>query len=439
MPLPRSAAARRPLSKIISKDDNVKKNEYYKYLQKTDLQLKDLNDKINKLIHKESKRNKLLDDMNKNSTTIVIKKEKEDTSSKPEKKETKSKPISNTNDNANFVTLDMLQNFEEKIKELILNYLSELDISNNPSIEELQKNLEENKNNIRELSSKIEEIVITNTKNNEYQYGLIDNLKKEVKNSTKKVENEMERISSLQEEIDFFSLLLLGQEEDARFKNMTKEEKKNELQLGSSIKEEMNMHGDYLKKLSEGINKVNNRINNLNKETLLLVKKDLKTESATILEEFKSGLKISITRIENQLRDKVDKLGLDEFWNKINEQLVLEMKEKIDKREMNKNNMYLKRKIDNLESKISRTLVDTLIDLQMDEAPLVVKRNFREINGPKCASCGQNLPNGMNMNSGLLNNSADFNNLGIPQNKNFKQRIYSEKDKLPDIKQNMPK
>ena len=52
------------------------------------------------------------------------------------------------------------------------------------------------------------------------------------------------------------------------------------------------------------------------------------------------------------------------------------MKEKIDKKEMNKNNQYLKRKIDNLESKISRTLVDTLIDLQMDEAPLVVKRNF---------------------------------------------------------------
>lgn len=67
---------------------------------------------------------------------------------------------------------------------------------------------------------------------------------------------------------------------------------------------------------------------------------------------------------------------MDQFWNKINEQLLEEMKQKIDKKEMNKNNMYLKKKIDNLESKISRTLVDTLIDLQMDEAPLLVKKKF---------------------------------------------------------------
>ena len=113
------------------------------------------------------------------------------------------------------------------------------------------------------------------------------------------------------------------------------------------------------------------------------------------------------------------------------------MKEKIDKKEMNKNNQYLKRKIDNLESKISRTLVDTLIDLQMDEAPLVVKRNFREITGQKCASCGQNLPN--LINSVMINNSSDFNNIGISQYKIFKSRNIGDKDKLPEIKQTIPK
>ena len=40
------------INKILSKDDNVKKNDYYKYLQKTDLQLNELNEKINKLIQK---------------------------------------------------------------------------------------------------------------------------------------------------------------------------------------------------------------------------------------------------------------------------------------------------------------------------------------------------------------------------------------------------
>ena len=339
--------------------------------------------------------------------------------------------------NNNYVTYDMFDSLETKNRELILKYLSNIDISSNPSILEIHKFFDDSKNTIKNLSSKIDEIIIKNNKDNEYNYGLIDNLRKDTKNNIKKIDKEVERISLLQEEIDFFRIFLLGREEEIKYKNMSQEEKKNELLIGTSIKEEMTIHGNYLKKLSDGINKVNNRINNLNKETLVLIKKDLKNESNTILEDFKSGLKESINRIETQLRDKVDKLGLDEFWNKINDQLISEMKEKIDKKEMNKNNQYLKRKIDNLESKISRTLVDTLIDLQMDEAPLVVKRNFREITGQKCASCGQNLPN--LINSGMINNSTDFNNIGISQYKIFKSRNIGDKDKLPEIKQTIPK
>lgn len=70
----------------------------------------------------------------------------------------------------------------------------------------------------------------------------------------------------------------------------------------------------------------------------------------------------------------------------------------------------------------------------MDEAPLVVKRNFRDIRdntGPKCASCGQNLPNG------IVNNSIDFT--GATPHKIFKQKNYDNKDKLPEIKQTFPK
>jgi len=39
-----------------------------------------------------------------------------------------------------------------------------------------------------------------------------------------------------------------------------------------------------------------------------------------------------------------------------------------------------------LENKISKTLVDTLIDLQMEEAPLISKKTAA---GEKCASCNQ--------------------------------------------------
>lgn len=407
----------------LNNDELLKKTEFNKYTQKIDLQLKDYNDKFNKIFQKDALRNKLIEDMNRNKAVTKV---KEDTSKTSDKK--------GKSDNSNYVTYDMLQVLEEKNRDLIINTLSEFDLSGNPSIAELRKIIEENKNSIKDIYSKIDGIILTNNKNNDYYNGLIDNLKKDLKSNIKKVENEVERISFLQEELDFLRTLILGREEEEKYQKMTKEEKKNELSLGTSVKEDINIHSNYLKKLSEGLNKINNRINNINKETLVLIKKDLKSESNIILEDFKVGLKDSIGRIERQLRDKVDKLGLDEFWNKVNDQLVTEMRDKIDKKELNKNNILLKRKIDNLESKISRTLVDTLIDLQMDEAPLVVKRNFRDIRdntGPKCASCGQNLPNG------IVSSSIDFT--GSTPHKFFKQKNYDNKDKLPEIKQTFPK
>ena len=412
------------LNSRLNNDELLKRVDFNKYTQKIELQLKDYNDKFNKIFQKDALRNKLIEDMSRNNK--MASQSREDTSKKSDKKD--------KGDNGNYVTYEMFQVLEEKNRDLIINYLSEFDLSGNPSIAELRKYIDENKNSIKDLFSKIDDIILTNTKNNDYYNGLIDNLKKDLKSNIKKVENEVERISTLQEELDFMRTLVLGHEEEEKYQKMTKEEKKNELLLGTSVKEDLNIHSNYLKKLSEGLNKINNRINNINKETLVLIKKDLKSESNIILEDFKVGLKDSIGRIERQLRDKVDKLGLDEFWNKINDQLVSEMRDKIDKKELNKNNILLKRKIDNLESKKSRTLVDTLIDLQMDEAPLVVKRNFRDIRemtGPKCASCGQNLPNG------IVSSSIDFT--GSTPHKVFKQKNYDNKDKLPDIKQTFPK
>ena len=408
-------------------DDLLKKAEFNKFVQKIELQLKDYNEKFNKIFQKDALRNKLIEDMSKNN---------KDTSKKTDGTG-ETKII--TGNTGNYVTMEMFQDFEERFPDLIVNYLSEFDFSSNPSIEKLQKYIDENRNMIKELQKKIDEIILNNTKDKDYYNDTIDNLKKDVKNNIKKVETELDRLQSMKEDLDFLRVLILGQEEDARYQKMTKEERKNELLIGTSIKEELSIQSNYLKKLSEGLNKVNSRINNLNKEILAMIKKDLKNESNLILDDFKSGLKDSIGKIERQLKDKVDKLGLDEFWNKINDQLISEMKEKIDKKELTKNNMLLKRKIDNLESKISRTLVDTLIDLQMDETPLVVKRNYRDIRditGPKCASCGQNLPNGININNGMISSSSDFTGL---QNKAFKHYNIPEKDKLPDIKQNLPK
>ena len=403
----------------LSPENYLRKDEFIKYTKKVDVQLKEYNDKINNIFSKNSMNTDVLKKLSLNN--VPTKFEKSD----------------NQKSNKNLNTAELIESLEATTRTIILEYLEKLDLSKNTKIIEIGKVLESQNHLINELNSKILDLSNQNINQNKKYVELLENTKNEIENDIKDIENKMNSIPILREEIDFNQGMLFGADELEKYKKMSKEERNNEILLGTSLKEEMKIHGDYLKKLSEGINKVNNRINNLNKENLALIKKDLKNESNFILEDFKSGLKVSISKIEAQLKDKVDKLGLDQFWNKINEQLIEGMKNKIDKKEMNKNNIYLKRKIDNLESKISRTLVDTLIDLQMDEAPLLVKKNFREITEQKCASCGQNLQNVTN--NGLLGYSLDFNNFGTNQHKNIRIKNVDDKDKLPEIKINLQK
>ena len=403
----------------LSPENYLGKDEFIKYTKKVDVQLKEYNDKINNIFSKNSMNTDVLKKLSLNN--VPTKFEKSD----------------NQKSNKNLNTAELIESLEATTRTIILEYLEKLDLSKNTKIIEIGKVLESQNHLINELNSKILDLSNQNINQNKKYVELLENTKNEIENDIKDIENKMNSIPILREEIDFNQGMLFGADELEKYKKMSKEERNNEILLGTSLKEEMKIHGDYLKKLSEGINKVNNRINNLNKENLALIKKDLKNESNFILEDFKSGLKVSISKIETQLKDKVDKLGLDQFWNKINEQLIEGMKNKIDKKEMNKNNIYLKRKIDNLESKISRTLVDTLIDLQMDEAPLLVKKNFREITEQKCASCGQNLQNVAN--NGLLGYSLDFNNFGTNQHKTIRIKNVDDKDKLPEIKINLQK
>ena len=78
----------------------------------------------------------------------------------------------------------------------------------------------------------------------------------------------------------------------------------------------------------------------------------------------------------------------------------------MDRVELQKNNNQIRRKIDSLENKISKTLVDTIIDLQMDEAPLIIKKNSR--NYEICASCNQFIKseNNLRMNRNFFKNNS---------------------------------
>ena len=155
----------------------------------------------------------------------------------------------------------------------------------------------------------------------------------------------------------------------------------------------------------------------LSKEVKDDVKASLKNETAKVIDQFKLKLDSFTNKFEHELKNKIDLMGLTSFEHKMNNRFYIEMRDKLDRNELRKNNSLINRKIDSLENKISKTLVDTIIDLQMDEAPLIVKKNLNNVE--KCASCNQVLPQ---MNSPMYYS-----------NDKFRSTRYNVSNKLPEI------
>ena len=93
---------------------------------------------------------------------------------------------------------------------------------------------------------------------------------------------------------------------------------------------------------------------------------------------------------------------------------------------MQKNNNEINRKIDSLENKISKTLVDTIIDLQIYEAPLIIKKTTNNLD--ICASCNQLIQKDRGYISNTEQNSqsnANINsNKNLSSNNKFRKTFY---------------
>ena len=156
-----------------------------------------------------------------------------------------------------------------------------------------------------------------------------------------------------------------------------KKKKKN--LAGFCLNKKINILITKFNELYNKLISVQNKNNSLSREIKEEVKQNLKMETLKVVEEFKSKLDSFTYKFENELRSKIDHSGLSVFEDKMSSRFRIDLKEKLDKSELKKNNYVIKRKINNLENKISKTLVDTIIDLQMDEAPLIVKTNAQNV------------------------------------------------------------
>ena len=203
-----------------------------------------------------------------------------------------------------------------------------------------------------------------------------------------------------------------------------------------TIKGKIEFITEYIEDLSDKLMKAEKKINSLTKDLKDDMKANLRLDTYKVVEQFKLKLNSFTDKFENELKNKIDKMGLNVFENKLNSKLSIEFKDKLNKNDLKKNNFMINRKIDTLENKISKTLVDTIIDLQMDDAPLLLKKNQRNVE--LCASCNRPL-NDNNLCSKTIEHipTHTSNNFMITPRRTHIRNIASLK-KLPVIP-NSPK
>ena len=260
-----------------------------------------------------------------------------------------------------------------------------IDLSNNSVILDLIRN---NKNSFDEINQKL--LTLSDNKN------IIS------KDIEQKVDMLNEQVLKLYENNNINSLKIGevireiegsdNEEEDLE------DNKKNKLNEGT-IKERLSRLSNLFYEIKDRAILLEKKNISFNREIKEDVKSHLKIETTKIVDQFKNKLSIFTHKFEEELNNKIDQIGLYSFEKKINSKLYYELKDKLNKNELKKNNNLLNRKIDSLENKISKTLVDTIIDLQMDEAPLLLKKNNK--NMEVCASCNQILQRNNSINSDI--------------------------------------
>ena len=320
---------------------------------------------------------------------------------------------SNANFDFNFFAQNLENQINDQIKtlsvEIITKQIPTIDLSLNAQVSEMMASIQKHTDELNETYKSIVDIRSCLVSSE-----LLDEIK-DLKTRMDSSEEESRRIKYRVTEL---SKNIEGEEEEENNVMGVVNEQPHASQ-GATFREKMNILTSTMQTLNDKVAVLEKKANALSREVKDDVKASLKNETAKVIDQFKVKLESFTNKFEHELKNKIDLMGLSSFEHKINNKLYVEMRDKLDKTDLKKNNNIINRKIDSLENKISKTLVDTIIDLQMDEAPLIVKKNMKNVE--KCASCNQVLPQ-----SNAMYYSTD----------KFRTTKYNIKDKLPDIVDN---
>ena len=334
---------------------------------------------------------------------------------------------------------------EKKINSNLINTINKeiknIDLSGNPKFNELINNYNKNCEDIDKNNKTIidiRNILVSSPTQKDFI-----NLKMDVE--------------KMEEDVRTNKLKIIELTKDLEGSNEEEDDPQNA--LPGTMKDKINFLNKTCQTLNLKIIAIENKNKSITKEVKDDIKQNLKTETVKIMQQFKLRLESFTNKFEHELKNKIDQIGLSDFENKINNKFHIDLKEKLDKNDLKKNNNIIKRKIDNLETKISKTLVDTIIDLQMDDQPLIIKKNG---NGADvCASCNQPLSRNFNfygtdvltsnignMNLSRVKNSnksyanftqSNIKSTNISSERNLNSNISLGQSKLPDIISPHPK
>ena len=329
---------------------------------------------------------------------------------------------------------------KKNIHDFIQTELDKIDKSSNERMDKIENNQQKNVEDIKYNNKTI--LDIKNTLTNFSTKNDINKIKIEQEKINKECKINRMKIEDIVKNIE-------GQPND----DDEEEEKGQNNNIAVTTYEKIKLLNRTCQTLNNKISSLENRSRSITKEVKDDVKQNLKIETGKIMQQFRNKLDGFTTRFEYELRNKIDQIGLTDFENKMNNKFYVDLREKLDKTDLKKNNNMLNRKIDNLESKISKTLVDTIIDLQMDEQPLIIKKNGNGVD--VCASCNQPVnkinasgggkefvnANMNNMNNTTIKAKGLNRSLNFTQPINMKSNFQNEKNlkinigqnKLPDI------
>ena len=225
------------------------------------------------------------------------------------------------------------KNMSNIISQVIKAEIKELDISQNKFYIELMKLL---KQNAKELSknnidvSELKNIILSSQTQKELIF-----LKEEIskfQSDYKKYKNKL------------IDLVKVVGDANKKEENSEKSDKSNdEKNLESKLKQSEETIQGKLEVLTEYVELMNNKLSTLEKKfntNTKDIKNDLKyhlkADTTKVIEHFKLKLDSFTEKFENELKNKIDKMGLNVFESKLNSKLNMDLKDKLNKNDLKK-------------------------------------------------------------------------------------------------------